>query len=62
MAALSGRLAPKMEPKGKPEATGTENIRLDRSDLREAIRDFNYRVPDEYDGIIEASVTGSEGD
>jgi hypothetical protein len=56
MQILSGRLVPKMEPKGKPEATGKENIRVDKSDLREAIRDFDYRVPDEFDGILEATI------
>lgn len=56
MRVLSGRQVPKMEPKGTPEATGDENIRLDRSDLREAVRDFDYRVPAEFDGLLEATV------
>lgn len=62
MQILSGRLVPKMEPKGKPEASGDERIRVDKSDLREAIRDFNYRVPSEFDGILEATIADPIGD
>jgi hypothetical protein len=62
MRILSGRDVPKLTPKGGPEATGDETIRVDGSDLRESIRDFNYRVPDEYEGLLEAELVSAGAD
>jgi hypothetical protein len=51
---LSGRDVPKLTPKGGPEATGEETVRVDLGDVREAERDFDYRIPDQFIGILEA--------
>lgn len=53
MALASGRLAPKITPKGTPKADGDEAITVGAADVRAAKADFNYRMPD-YSGILDA--------
>jgi hypothetical protein len=61
MALASGRLVPKLKPKGTPKASGTETVTVGTADVRAAQADWNYRMPD-YDGILAAEPIDSATD
>lgn len=43
-----------LKPKGEPKKSGKEDVKIAQGDITAAKRDFDYRIPDMFQGILDA--------